>query len=427
MLSLESGADLSATIRIRCALSYGALRLFCAWQECASDSGGSEAPLPTIALSSPWLIFGPVAITGLLREASNPLGFSPGSDVFVERTGLLLDGSLPAGPPGFLCVPIPDVIGLFCLPCARGALAYGCFVNARPSAACRAEGFLTFTESRPEDFNEDWIRDSPAVPGGAVAVTGMRVLLDFPGLSLGMTLGGSFPERSPTGSFWHLHGSWHWNGLFAEAMTGKADGTYRRPGGAGSEGVSAFSGTVGIEQPASAAKLSYSLSLHEPGFVLRPLRASREVMGIVLQQEFAPAPGLALTCRAEAERRIICDPLGARQETGRYSAAVKGTLGCLETVTRVDMNDPGGIDLSLSGAFPQAGRSPRLRLEARVEHFAAACPVLTALASLHLERRDSTLTLEWGIQECAISTAAMDAMKHVTLNVSWSTRRILGK
>jgi hypothetical protein len=427
VLSLESSGDLTARISLRCALSNGTLRLFCAWQDCASTAGGPEAALPTLALSSPWLIFGPVSPMGLLREASNPLGFSPRSDVFVERTGLLLDGSLPPGSPGFLCMPLPDVFGLFCLPCARGALAYGCFVNIQPAAECRAECFLTLTESRPESLGEEWFSASPANPGGVVMVTGARLLLDFPGLSLGMTFGGSQSERSPPGSFCHLRGSWHGDGLFAEAILGSADRTYRRPGGMGSEGVSALSGSVGIEQSSGSAKISYSLSFAQPGFAPRPLRASREVMGIALEQDFAAAAGLDLSCRAEAEKRMTRVPSGDRQETGRCAASLKGRIGGFEAGTRVEVNDPGGIDISLSGGFPLAGGGPRLFLEARMERVASACPVLTALLALHLERKDSTLMIESGIDGCSLRAGASDAMKHFRLKVSWSVRRVLGK
>jgi hypothetical protein len=364
---------------------------------------------------------------GLLREASNPLGFSPGSDVFVERTGLLLDGSFPSGSPGFLCMPMPDVLGFFCLPCARGVLAYGVCVNIQPAAGCRAEGFLTLAESQSESSSEEWFRTGPMDPGGAVMVTGGRLLLDFPGLSLGMTLGGSHCERSPPGWFCHLHGSWHGDGLFAEAILGSTDGTYRRPGGMGSEGGSAFSGAVGIERPASDAKISYSLSFDQPGFAPRPLRASREVMEIMLEQDFAAAAGLDLSCRAEAEKRITRVPSGDRQETGRCSASLKWTFGGLEAGTRVDVNDPGGVDISLSGGYPVAGGSPRLLLEARVERLAAACPVLTVLAALHLERGDSALMLESGIEGFSIRTGGSEALKHIRLKVSWSARRVLGK
>ena len=151
-------------------------------------------------------------------------------------------------------MPIPDVLGLFCLPSTRGALAYGVFMNIQPGAGCRAEGFLTLAESQSESPGEEWFRAGPPDPGGAVMVTGVRLLLDFPLLSLVMTVGGSHCERSPPGSFCHLRGSWHGDGLFAEAILGSADGTYRRPSGMGSAGVSGFSGAVGIDRPAPAPR-----------------------------------------------------------------------------------------------------------------------------------------------------------------------------
>jgi hypothetical protein len=148
---------------------------------------------------------------------------------------------------------------------------------------------------------------------------------------------------------------------------------------------------------------------------------------MVLEHDFVAAAGLGLSCRAEAEKRISRDPIGIRQETGRCSAMLKGRFGSFEAAAGVDMNDPGGIDLSLSGAFQHSGGSPRLCLEARLERLAAGCPALTALAALRLERRDGTLSLESGIEGCAISTETIDAVKNYRLKVSWSTRCTLGK
>ena len=150
-------------------------------------------------------------------------------------------------------------------------------------------------------------------------------------------------------------------------------------------------------------------------------------MKIVLEQDFAAAAGLGVSCRAEAEKRITSVPSGDREETGRCSASLKWTCGGLEAGTRVDVNDPGGVDISLSGGYPISGGSPRLCLEARVERLATACPVLTVLAALHLARKDSTLTLESGIEAFPIRTGAGESLKHLTLKVSWSTRCVLGK
>jgi hypothetical protein len=427
VVSVESSADLDATINFRCALSHDELRILCAWQDCASSDGEAETALPTVALSLPWLLFGPVARAGLLREASNPLGFSAGSSVFAERTGVRLDGSLPAGNPGLLCMPVPDVLGIFCLPCPNGARACGCFASLQSRSGFRAEGFVCGSKSRPEHTGEEWFRSRPADPGGAMTATGVRLGADLPGLSLGATLGGSFSERAPPGSFMLLHGSWHGNDWFAEALLGRTDSTYRRPGGEGSEAGSAFSVSAGIEGPARTAKVSYAICLDQPGFAPRQYLASSEVMGIVLEQALAAASGLAAVCRARAERRISRDSQGNRQQTGRCSAALKGKIRGFEAASCVELNEPGGIDLSLTGAFQETGRSPRFSLESRLERLSAGCPVLTLLAALQLERKDVRLSLESGIEGWTVSTTALDAIRHVRLKVSWGTQCTLGK
>jgi len=425
MVSLESGADLEATISVKCALSHGDLRIFCSWQGCASSAGGAETAFPTLALSLPWLVFGPVAGAGLLREASNPLGFSPGSDVFVERTGVCLDGSLPAGDPGLLCMPVPEVLGFFYLPCANDARACGCFASIQASPGLRVEGFLSCSESRSEPSGEEWFRSRPADPGGPMTSTGVRLRVDFSGLSLGATFGGSFSERAPPGSFLLLHGAWQGNGLFAEALLGRTDATYREPGGETSKRGSAFSCSAGIEGPARTVKVSYAICVDQPGFAPRPFLASGEVMGIMLEQALLAAAGLSL--EAEAEKRISRDSSGNRQETGRCSTALKGKVGSLEAAACVELNEPGGIDLSLTGAFQAAGGGPRLSFESRLEGLSAGCPALTALAALQLEQRDVRLSLESGIEGWTLSTTAFDAMNHFRLKVSWGTRCTLGK
>ncbi len=426
VLSLESSAGLDAMIDVRCALSHGDLHVFCAWQGCASSADGAETALPTLALSSPWLVFGPLASAGLLREASNPLGFSPGSDVFGERTGARLDGSLPPGDPGLLCMPVPDVLGFFYLPCSNGARACGCFASLQARSGLRVEGFFGCSESRPEPSGEEWFRSRPADPGGVMTSTGARLEADFPGLSLGATLGGSFSEKASPGSFMLLHGSWHGADLFAEALLGRTDAAYRRPGGEASAAGSAFSGSAGIEGTAGMVKVSYAVCLDQPGFAPQPCLSSSEVMGILLEQALAVPAGFVVVFRAEAEKRISRDSMGILQETGRCGAALKGKIGSLEAASGVELNEPGGIDLSLTGAFQETRGSPRFSLESRLERLSARCPLLTFLAALQLERKDVRLSLESGIEGWSVSTTAVDAISHFRLRVSWSTRCALG-
>jgi hypothetical protein len=427
VVSIDSNADLDAAVGFRCALSHDDIRVFCAWQGCASSADGAESALPALALSTPWLLFGPAAGTGLLREASNPLGFSPGSDVFTERTGVRLDGSLPAGDPGFLCMPVPEVLGFYCLPCPNGARACGCFASLQFRPGLRAEGFLGSSESKSEHSGEEWFRSHPADPGGVVTVTGVRLEVELSGLSLGATLGGSFSERAPPGSFMLLRGSLRGNDLFAEALLGRADATYRRPGGEGLEAGSAFSGSAGIAGRGRSAKVSYAICRDQPGFAPRPCLAGSEIMGIVIEQDLAAAAGFAAVCRAEAEKRINRDPMGIRQESGRCSASLRGKIGSLEAAGRVQLNEPGGIDLSLTGAFQDTGGSPRFSVESRLGRLGAGRPVLTLLAALVLERKDARLSIGPGIEEWTVPSGAREAIRHLRLKVSWSTRHTLGR
>jgi len=427
VVSMDSRAGLDGNMGFEWALSHGGIRVFCAWHGCATSAGRIGPEYPTLALSSPWLVCGPVVGEGLLREASNPLGFSAGSDVFAERTGVRLDGSLPACRPGLLCMPLPEALGLYSLPCSNGARAYGCFASIMASTGFRVEGFLSFSKSESEGFGEEWFLSTPEDPGGAMASGGVRLEVDFRALSLGATVGGSFPERAPSGSFQLLHGSWHGNDFFAEGLAGRIDAAYRRPDGQACTAGSAFSGSAGAEGQAGSAKLSYAVCVDQPGFAPRPFLQSSEVMGLVLERAFAAASGLDAVCRTEAERRISRDCMGDRQEARRWAASLRGKTESLDAEASLELNEPGGIGVSFTGAFQQTHRSPRFSLESRLEPLGLGCPVLTVLAGLQLWWKEARLSLETGMEEWTVSTNAADAARHFRLSVSWSTRCVLGK
>jgi len=427
MVSLDSNADLDGTMGFGWALSHGDIRVFCAWQGRATSAGQAGPRYPTLAVSCPWLVCGPLTGEGLLREASNPLGFSAGSDVFAERTGVRVDGSLPAGPPGFLCMPLPGALGFYSLPCSNRARVCGCFAGIQASAGLRVEGFLSFSKSESEESGEEWFLSTPVNPGGAMTSGGLRLAVDFHGLSLGATAGGSFAERAPAGSFQLLHGSWHENAFFAEALVGRIDAAYRRPDGQDFTAGSAFSGSAGLEGQVSSAKVSYSVCVDQPGFAPQPFIESSEVMRLVLQHSFAAGAGLDVVCRAEAEKRISRDCTGTQQETRHWSASLRGKTGSLDTAVSVELNEPGGVGVSLTDALQQTRRSPRISLESRLEPLGQGCPVLTFLAGLQLEWKDARLSLESGVEGWAVSTTPMDMIRHFRLSVSWSTRCTLGK
>ncbi|MFI5367513.1 MAG: hypothetical protein ACHQ1F_00735 [Spirochaetia bacterium] len=421
MVSQDSRADLDGTIGVGWALTHGDLRVFCAWQGSATSAGRAGPAYPTLAASCAWLAYGPVTGEGLLREASNPLGFSAGSDVFAERTGVRLDGSLPAGPSGLLCMPLPGTLGFYCLPCQNRAQVRGCFASIQAVAGFRVEGFLSFSRLEPESLSEEWFLSTPEDPGGAMTSGGVRLGVDFYGLSLGATVAGSFPERAPSGSFQLLRGSWHENGIFAEALVGRIDAAYRRPDGRDFTAGSAFSGSAGLEGTVNSARVSYAVCVDQPGFAPRPFVQGSEVMGLKIEHCFAAGAGLDVTCRAEGEKRITRDCMGAREETSRWSGSLRGRTGSLDAAASVDLNEPGGLGVSFSGAFQETRRSPRLSLESRLEPPGRG-GLITVLAGIQLEWKDARLSLESGMEGWSLHASAMEAFRHFRLRISWSTR-----
>jgi len=311
--------------------------------------------------------------------------------------------------------------------CANGARVRGCFASIQACAGFRVEGFLSLSKSESEGSGDEWFLSTPMEPGGAMTSGGVRLGVDLRGLSLGATVGGSFPEKAPSGSFQLLHGSWRENGLFAEALVGRIEAAYRRPDGQDFTAGSAFSGSAGLEGAVSSAKVSYAVCIDQPGFAPRPFVPSSEVMELVLQHSFAAVAGLDVVCRAEAEKRIGRDCMGAQQETRRWSASLRGKTGSLDAAASVDLNEPGGIDVSLTGAFQETRRSPRFSLESRLEQLGPRRPFLTVLAGLELEWKDAWLSFESGLEGWAVSTTSADIMRHFRLSVSWSTRCALGK
>ena len=427
MVSLDSNADLDGTMGFGWVLSRGQFHVFCAWQGRATSAGQAGPRYPALAVSCPWLVCGPLTGEGLLREASNPLGFSAGSDVFAARTGMRLDGSLPAGPPGLLCMPLPGTLGFYSLPCSNGALVRGCFASIQACPGFRVEGFLSLSKSESEGSGEEWFLLTPEDPGGAMTSGGVRIGVDIDGLSLGATVGGSFPERAPSGSFQLLHGSWHQNEFFAEALAGRIEAAYRRPDGRDFAAGSAFSGSAGLEGAANSARVSYAVCVDRPGFAPRPFLPSSEVMGLLLTHSFATGAGLDVICRGQVEERISRDCTGARERTRRWSTSLRGRTGGLDTSAFVELNEPGGIGLSFSSTFQETQRSPRLSLESRLQPLGTESPLLTVLAGLQLEWKDARLSLESGMEEWALSSPAADLARRVRLRVSWSTRCALGK
>ena len=292
-LTLDSGWEWQGTLGVRGDISHEDVRFF--WG-CRQGFGS-----PVLGFSCPWVHAGPLSPPGLLREANHPLGFSPQSDVFFERTGLPLDRSLEGTKPGLLFMPFPEVLGFYVAPSRLGLPAYGCFASVLSRNGSGVEGFLSLSRPETEELGDDWFAASAPFPGGELLVAGSRVRVSFPGFVCLATVGTSRGERVLPGAFWHLRASAFATGAYATLLAGGSGGTYRSPRGEAFKESALFATAAGITGSPGSLRLAYSLLIDHPGFAPRPFHADRQSFDAGIEAILVHAA--RLRCLAEAERR----------------------------------------------------------------------------------------------------------------------------
>ncbi|MCD6120469.1 MAG: hypothetical protein J7K04_01370 [Spirochaetales bacterium] len=151
-----------------------------------------------LGMAGPYFTAGPVSICGLLREADNPLGYSPWSGVRSEHSGLKLNGGFP-----FSAFANRDA-GYQSL---RHGISYGIFPNLIDIYAYRKGSIFNgnsplhlgsiiglsgkFFDARAEiltaltvplvseDYAEEWYLDKVLFPGGKLIHLGSRLSFKF--------------------------------------------------------------------------------------------------------------------------------------------------------------------------------------------------------------------------------------------------------
>src|SRR5208337_1327124 len=129
-------------------------------------AGGAAMEGPLLGVCLPWLRFGPLLQRGMLRQVSDPLGFSPASGVFQERTTLVLDGELSSGAQGVLLMPVPGLCGVFCRPVGTGGNEYGAFGHLPLAAGSAAEAAVLVSRPRAQEPPDEWFLSHGLFPGG---------------------------------------------------------------------------------------------------------------------------------------------------------------------------------------------------------------------------------------------------------------------
>ena len=304
-LTLDSSWEWQGNLGVRGDISHEDVRFF--WG-CRQGFGSpcSDSPVRG-SMQVPSLLPGP------LREANHPLGFSPQSDVFFERTGLPLDRSLEGTKPGLLFMPVPEVLGFYVAPSRLGLPTYGCFASVLSRNGSGVEGFLSLSRPEAEELGDDWFAASAPFPGGELLVAGSRVRVSFPGFVRLATVGTSRGERVSSGSIWHLRASAFATGAYATLLAGGSGGTYRSPRGEAFKKSALFATAAGITDLRLAA--AHVFPPHRPSWIRAAAVSCRQaILQAGIEAILVHAAGFDASLKLKGEKRIARDETGARED-----------------------------------------------------------------------------------------------------------------
>ncbi|MCX7030086.1 MAG: hypothetical protein NTU62_08200 [Spirochaetes bacterium] len=334
-------------LSVRCSIPLGATQLQLL---CDTEPAG---PIRLAAgLDGPVVRAGPLAAAGLLREAAGPLGFSPGTGVSGEATGLRFDGSF-AGPEGFSVqlTVIPEAFALFWLHPEGEPGVLGCTIGTGRRGPVALEAMASVCDPGADAPGEEWISDCAPSPSGRVLHGASRIGVSLPGLSATVSGGLSAAERAPPG--WYVLGAAAIgrgdSGI--DLLAAGASSSYLLLGGKSGSGGLRAGVRLRLSGPLARIRARYVMSVGLPGFVPGPFLAAEEELAFTLERRW-PARGGTWKAALSASNRL---------ETGQGGTTVDDPSGSLSAgwdsarlqagaTADFDRDEGAGVEVSVSAA-----------------------------------------------------------------------------
>jgi len=186
-----------------------------------------------VGFSTPLITWGPLNHFGLVRMVLNPLGYSPGSTVFTEKSNFRLDGGFAGGSRrGCIIEPFPDRLGVFLWEGEDLPSKVGAFAALRPASCLQLESiFLTTGGCRAESYSEQWFSERAPFPGGRLHHLGGRVNWQTPLLHIYSSVAACGGERLMPGYFVNLDLRFKNRSFPLELLMGCCSADYFTPDG----------------------------------------------------------------------------------------------------------------------------------------------------------------------------------------------------
>jgi len=384
------------------------------------QSGASSAELMA-GLSSSWLRIGPLSPAGALREAGNPLGFQAGSDVFVQRSGLLLDSSLPAHPPGILVMPLARTLGVFYQELPHGGEWMGCMASAFQRPGVSLEGFVSLSEPPPQSMGEEWITDSAPFAGGKILSSAARFVFDGQPFGMTATLGASLGEMSLPGGFLHLHLFARTGALRLFLLFARADRTYLSPSGDPPREASSISAALLLGDADGSVDMRLSRSVRPPGFSSLPFLAGTTEAGFTAEKRLVTGSDALLSVRVAGSRTVHDETDGATDSSARFSATASLRLSPVKLESGFACSDTDGLSAKAGAERVLDRKGSLVTFEGTALHLGAAEPAFSTIASLRLKRKSFHATVTFGFVEVRLPGLPNDLAKGLRLSLQWGS------
>jgi hypothetical protein len=419
-LELESGWAWAGPSWGRCAVTVSGLRIIVACQDFSTWENGVA-----FGLGAPWICVGPLSPAGLFREASNPMGYSAGSEVFRERTCLRLDSTFPLSARGLVWMPVREAFGLFVTEGRGDAPVLGSFASLMAGPGLGVE-VVVLLEKPPAptvgDVGDAWLLCSAPWPGGTLLRTALRFMADHPGISVTAALGSTLAERAPPGMFWHVGCDASGAVVSGSVLLAGATRSYLLPDGSAPALEAKAECRLGFDAPGRSFRLRLSTSVDPPGFVPRRFLAGQGSAGISFEQSAALPGSLRVRISADAEKNVARSAYGEQAEAARCAVALEAAADEFVAQAEIEADAADGLALGASFEHGRAERPCRAVLSARLEGILAARPALSVLGEVRIRQRETAWTVEAGVEHADLGSGAAGLAAGFRFALTWNVR-----
>jgi hypothetical protein len=278
-----------------------------------------------VGFSTPLITWGPLSHFGLARMVLNPLGYSPGSTVFTEKSDFRLDGSFSGGSRrGCVIEPLPDRLGLFLWEGEGLPSKVGAFAALSPVSRLKLESiFLTTDGCMADPHSDQWFSERAPFPGGRLHHLGGRISWQTPLLHIYSSLAACGGERLMPGYFVNLDLRFKNRFFPLELLMGCCSADYFTPDGKIIDDWL----RLGAESEYSLSKSAVIILTYQRK-ILHGLHGRRylpgwQSLGFSAEKEFKPGQEMTITLESAATGKIDYDQCGRSEQSITLKTAVE--------------------------------------------------------------------------------------------------------